>query len=86
MSELIYGIHIRTLDNDVARHLHDSFSHNEITADDIVRKWNSGTDEREETKAEVIAESWHPHFTEDNKFAVVFDLYEYCCDLYRVIK
>ena len=52
----LYGIHIRTLEGEVARHLYDSFSHNEITADDIIQKWYLRLNDRDGTEVEVISE------------------------------
>ncbi len=40
MNKSIYGIHMLTLEDDIACNVYDSFSHNEITADNIVEKWN----------------------------------------------
>lgn len=80
----LYGIHIRTLEGEVARHLYDSFSHNEITAEDIIQKWYLRLNDRDGTEVEVISEYSNPIITNDKKFAVIFGGEEYC-DIFEII-
>lgn len=80
----LYGIHIRTLEGGVTRRLYDSFSHNEITADDIIQKWDIRLNDRDSTEVEVISEYSNPIITNDKKFAAIFGGEEYC-DIFEII-
>ena len=62
----------------------DSFSHNEITADDIIQKWDIRLNDRDSTEVEVISEYSNPIITNDKKFAAIFGGEEYC-DIFEII-
>jgi hypothetical protein len=76
--------HLLTVEGDDCRILYDKFSHNEIDADDIVKKYIDYFEE--ESYTEIVIESIFKSLrrTIDNKYFISFDETSDSLDIYKI--